>query len=184
MCFSLQSSWCWTGTENQSRAGTKTTICSCFLCSRLRSPATSSTAWTPETLRDTSGSSWPGRLSSHLYEQQVQLQLLSRLCVQHWSESACLCALQRFQVRQKMVYAATRATLKKEFGGGHIRDEIFGTVEVGYTLCEQQMCRRVDQTGSSLCRTTFAIRDTCDTPPPAPPRLRSQWSSRNCNRSK
>uniref|UniRef100_A0A3Q2XWW3 Twinfilin actin-binding protein 2b n=1 Tax=Hippocampus comes TaxID=109280 RepID=A0A3Q2XWW3_HIPCM len=32
-------------------------------------------------------------------------------------------------VRQKMVYAATRATLKKEFGGGHIKDELFGTVE-------------------------------------------------------
>ncbi|XP_032405868.1 twinfilin-2b isoform X4 [Xiphophorus hellerii] len=32
-------------------------------------------------------------------------------------------------VRQKMMYAATRATLKKEFGGGHIRDEMFGTVE-------------------------------------------------------
>uniref|UniRef100_UPI0037E77EFF twinfilin-2-like isoform X1 n=1 Tax=Semicossyphus pulcher TaxID=241346 RepID=UPI0037E77EFF len=32
-------------------------------------------------------------------------------------------------VRQKMVYAATRATLKKEFGGGHIKDEMFGTVE-------------------------------------------------------
>ncbi|XP_058486941.1 uncharacterized protein LOC131460437 isoform X3 [Solea solea] len=32
-------------------------------------------------------------------------------------------------VRQKMMYAATRATLKKEFGGGHIRDELFGTVE-------------------------------------------------------
>lgn len=30
-----------------------------------------------------------------------------------------------------MVYAATRATLKKEFGGGQIKDEIFGTVEVG-----------------------------------------------------
>ncbi|KAM6985524.1 twinfilin-1b [Aplochiton taeniatus] len=30
-------------------------------------------------------------------------------------------------VRQKMLYAATRATLKKEFGGGHIKDEIFGT---------------------------------------------------------
>lgn len=30
-----------------------------------------------------------------------------------------------------MVYAATRATLKKEFGGGHIKDEIFGTTEVG-----------------------------------------------------
>uniref|UniRef100_A0AAQ5XB76 ADF-H domain-containing protein n=1 Tax=Amphiprion ocellaris TaxID=80972 RepID=A0AAQ5XB76_AMPOC len=32
-------------------------------------------------------------------------------------------------VRQKMVYAATRATLKKEFGGGHIKDEMFGTAE-------------------------------------------------------
>ncbi|XP_061147427.1 uncharacterized protein LOC133162319 isoform X4 [Syngnathus typhle] len=32
-------------------------------------------------------------------------------------------------VRQKMVYAATRATLKKEFGGGHIKDELFGTME-------------------------------------------------------
>ncbi|XP_061687706.1 twinfilin-2-like [Syngnathoides biaculeatus] len=32
-------------------------------------------------------------------------------------------------VREKMVYAATRATLKKEFGGGHIKDELFGTVE-------------------------------------------------------
>lgn len=29
-----------------------------------------------------------------------------------------------------MVYAATRATLKKEFGGGHIKDEVFGTGEV------------------------------------------------------
>jgi twinfilin-like protein len=31
-------------------------------------------------------------------------------------------------VRQKMLYAATRATLKMEFGGGQIRDELFGTV--------------------------------------------------------
>lgn len=29
-----------------------------------------------------------------------------------------------------MLYAATRATLKKEFGGGHIKDEIFGTTKV------------------------------------------------------
>lgn len=29
-----------------------------------------------------------------------------------------------------MMYAATRATLKMEFGGGHIKDELFGTVEV------------------------------------------------------
>lgn len=30
-----------------------------------------------------------------------------------------------------MLYAATRATLKKEFGGGHIKDEIFATTKVG-----------------------------------------------------
>lgn len=29
-----------------------------------------------------------------------------------------------------MLYAATRATLKKEFGGGHIKDEIFATAKV------------------------------------------------------
>lgn len=33
-----------------------------------------------------------------------------------------------------MVYAATRATLKKEFGGGHVKDEMFGTVQVGLSL--------------------------------------------------
>lgn len=33
-----------------------------------------------------------------------------------------------------MVYAATRATLKKEFGGGHIKDEMFGTAEVRKNL--------------------------------------------------
>ncbi|KAI9519728.1 Twinfilin-1 [Dissostichus eleginoides] len=32
-------------------------------------------------------------------------------------------------VRHKMLYAATRATLKKEFGGGHIKDEIFGNTK-------------------------------------------------------
>ncbi|XP_060931993.1 twinfilin-1a [Limanda limanda] len=32
-------------------------------------------------------------------------------------------------VRHKMLYAATRATVKKEFGGGHIKDEIFGTMK-------------------------------------------------------
>ncbi|KAJ8374141.1 hypothetical protein SKAU_G00047210 [Synaphobranchus kaupii] len=35
----------------------------------------------------------------------------------------------RSPVRQKMLYAATRATLKKEFGGGLIKDEIFGTTK-------------------------------------------------------
>ncbi|KAM8861579.1 twinfilin-1a [Synchiropus picturatus] len=38
-------------------------------------------------------------------------------------------------VRYKMLYAATRATLKKEFGGGHIKDEIFATVKDELTLC-------------------------------------------------
>uniref|UniRef100_A0A8C9TQD6 Twinfilin actin-binding protein 2a n=1 Tax=Scleropages formosus TaxID=113540 RepID=A0A8C9TQD6_SCLFO len=47
-------------------------------------------------------------------------------------------------VRQKMLYAATRATVKKEFGGGHIKDEMFGTVEEdvcfqGY-LCHVSSC--------------------------------------------
>lgn len=32
-----------------------------------------------------------------------------------------------------MLYAATRATLKKEFGGSHIKDEIFGTTKVCVT---------------------------------------------------
>ena len=29
-----------------------------------------------------------------------------------------------------MLYAGTRATLKKEFGGGHLKDEMFGTNKV------------------------------------------------------
>ncbi|PIO35628.1 hypothetical protein AB205_0189740, partial [Aquarana catesbeiana] len=33
-------------------------------------------------------------------------------------------------VRQKMLYAATRATVKKEFGGGHIKEELFGTTKI------------------------------------------------------
>ncbi|XP_035282500.1 twinfilin-1-like [Anguilla anguilla] len=37
-------------------------------------------------------------------------------------------------VRQKMLYAATRATLKKEFGGGHVKDEIFGTTKDDVSL--------------------------------------------------
>ncbi|XP_029636633.1 twinfilin-1 [Octopus sinensis] len=37
-------------------------------------------------------------------------------------------------VREKMVYAATRATLKSEFGGGAIKEELFGTVEEDISL--------------------------------------------------
>lgn len=35
-----------------------------------------------------------------------------------------------------MLYAATRATLKKEFGGGHIKDDIFGTSKVCHVLTQ------------------------------------------------
>ena len=31
-----------------------------------------------------------------------------------------------------MLYAGTRATLRLEFGNGHIQDEIFATHSVGY----------------------------------------------------
>ncbi|KAM3858792.1 twinfilin-1-like [Diretmus argenteus] len=44
-----------------------------------------------------------------------------------WSPDASL-------IRQKMLYAATRATLKKEFGCGHIKDEIFGTTREDVSL--------------------------------------------------
>ncbi|XP_043535267.1 twinfilin-1-like [Chiloscyllium plagiosum] len=42
------------------------------------------------------------------------------------------------QVRQKMLYAATRATLKNEFGGGHIKDEISATQREDITLSGYQ----------------------------------------------
>lgn len=52
----------------------------------------------------------------------------------HLSGPRCPCVTTvpplSWQVRLKMLYAATRATVKKEFGGGHIKDEMFGTVKV------------------------------------------------------
>ncbi|KAM4651610.1 twinfilin-2 [Discoglossus pictus] len=41
-------------------------------------------------------------------------------------------------VRLKMLYAATRATVKKEFGGGHIKDELFGTLKEDIALSGYQ----------------------------------------------
>ncbi|KAJ6667707.1 hypothetical protein lerEdw1_016028 [Lerista edwardsae] len=41
-------------------------------------------------------------------------------------------------VRLKMLYAATRATVKKEFGGGHVKDELFGTVKEDISLSGYQ----------------------------------------------
>lgn len=45
-----------------------------------------------------------------------------------YSDNSCTFCIT--QVRLKMVYAATRATVKKEFGGNHLKDELFGTVKV------------------------------------------------------
>ena len=53
-----------------------------------------------------------------------------RSCRAGCSSLTALAASLLAQVRLKMLYAATRATVKKEFGGGHIKDEMFGTVKV------------------------------------------------------
>lgn len=37
-------------------------------------------------------------------------------------------------MRQKMLYASTKATLKQEFGGGQIRDDLYGNVKEDITL--------------------------------------------------
>ena len=70
----------------------------------------------------------PKRLS------QFQLEgswLASKLCGSVLTELLPVCfPLWLFQVKQKMLYAATRATVKKEFGGGHVKYEMFGTAEV------------------------------------------------------
>ncbi|XP_053340235.1 twinfilin-2b isoform X5 [Clarias gariepinus] len=49
-------------------------------------------------------------------------------------------------VRLKMVYAATRATLKKEFGGSHIKDELFGTTQED--VCFQAYLRHMSSSSS------------------------------------
>ena len=36
------------------------------------------------------------------------------------------------KVRQKMLYASSKATLKMEFGGGQIKDDLYGNVRVSY----------------------------------------------------
>ena len=51
--------------------------------------------------------------------------------------NACTFSNFEFQVRQKMLYAATRATMKQEFGGGQIKEEVFGSVPVSLTLSLQ-----------------------------------------------
>jgi len=54
-----------------------------------------------------------------------------------------------------MLYAATRATVKKEFGGGHVKDEIFGTIEVLYTAIS-----RTNNSGSTTGK-WFMLNSLC-----------------------
>ncbi|XP_065097590.1 twinfilin-2b isoform X1 [Paramisgurnus dabryanus] len=55
-------------------------------------------------------------------------------------------------VRLKMVYAATRATLKKEFGGNHLKDELFGTVQED--ICFQGYLQHLSSSSSPAPLTT------------------------------
>ena len=41
-------------------------------------------------------------------------------------------------VRDKMLYASTKATLKKEFGGGQIYDDVYGNVKEDISLVGYQ----------------------------------------------
>lgn len=66
-----------------------------------------------------------------------------------------------------MLYAATRATLKKEFGGGHIKDEIFATSKVGVT-CQNQLNRQQVMT-SAMWQDAFEMAVLILCPPPPPP---------------
>ena len=67
-------------------------------------------------------------LCDYLLEYTVCIIIL---CMVHWYVIAWLVTV---QVREKMLYAATRATLKKEFGGASIKDELFGTVAVSVLM--------------------------------------------------
>ena len=45
-------------------------------------------------------------------------------------------------IRNKMLYASTKATLKKEFGGGQILDDLYGNVRVStWITYVNQVCR-------------------------------------------
>ncbi|XP_046584944.1 twinfilin-2-like [Haliotis rubra] len=53
-------------------------------------------------------------------------------------------------VRQKMLYAGTRATLRKEFGGNYIKDEVFGTAREDVTLAGYRKHRQSQQAPATL----------------------------------
>ncbi|XP_051956951.1 twinfilin-2b isoform X5 [Xyrauchen texanus] len=55
-------------------------------------------------------------------------------------------------VRLKMVYAATRATLKTEFGSSHLKGELFGTVQED--ICFQGYLRHLSSSSSPAPLTT------------------------------
>ncbi|XP_063071534.1 twinfilin-2 isoform X2 [Engraulis encrasicolus] len=59
-------------------------------------------------------------------------------------------------VRLKMLYAATRATVKKEFGGGQVKDEMFGSMKEDICL---QGYQRHESSSSAPAPLTAAERE-------------------------
>lgn len=88
------------------------------------------------------------------------LRLVREENVQHIDQySFFVVVVSSQQVRHKMLYAATRATLKKEFGGGHIKDEIFATTKVGpatTTATVKVIFKKVPILQPSSCLSHFA----------------------------
>jgi twinfilin-like protein len=52
----------------------------------------------------------------------------------HRTINSLFLSCQLFQVKDKMIYAATRSTLKMEFGGGKIKEEIYGILKEDLSL--------------------------------------------------
>ena len=53
-----------------------------------------------------------------------------------------------------MLYASTKSTLKREFGGGHLKDEMHGTVEVGTIDGSRRRVLIYTDTNSNIIRIT------------------------------
>ena len=58
-------------------------------------------------------------------------------------------------VRNKMLYASTKATLKKEFGGGQIKDDLYGNMKVFFYKTLTRLLTII-----RICQTTVNIDDT------------------------
>lgn len=83
-----------------------------------------------------------------------------------WQSVLVLVVIATLQVRDKMLYAATQATMKQIFGGGLIKDEISGSVKVaGTTLGDHIVTLLIPQEDFTLAG-YYKHRDSVDAPPP------------------